>query len=525
MSGRDVTDRDAIIEALDDDAPDYELVKATAKVLGRDVKTLLGLSPGNDPFYAGLPARRAAAEWFADVWSRMNPGVRVHLRRVHYVISIRKPPWRMHDGSFYENTDDCWQKMLSASKDARYLGLIDRDTFDDKRTKEALVADRVEAEDALVDVGERDGDALPPLSDELPPFRSLVVYPPVVPQRYAVVIFVEKDTLSDIMQSLHEEFGVDIITGTGELSDIRCQEIVDRADGRPIRVLTVTDFDPGGDSMPVAIARKIEHRLRGDGLDLDLQVRHILLTKDQCEEYDLPPKPIKESEKRAASFQERRDFQGGVELDALEALHPGVIRNIRVEEIERYYDSGLSDRINDVTETVEHELEETNAVVLAEHADNIEQLRTDYTAMIARHNAERAPLAQRFESIERSIAVRLETEAPDADAYDWPEPDDGDEDPDPMFDSGRGYLEQIERYREHQGKPDAEAEILRAVCPHCSKEFFVRRGNQTTCGDQKCKNKATYQARQAIRLSQTKGSRRAGIGRPTSPRRARTGRK
>jgi hypothetical protein len=74
--------------------------------------------------------------------------------------------------------------------------------------------------------------------------------------------------------------------------------------------------------MPVAMARKIEHNLRTNAPDLDIQVRVVLLTKEQCEEYRLPRSPIKESERRAARFEERFG-EGTTELDALEALHPG----------------------------------------------------------------------------------------------------------------------------------------------------------------------------------------------------------
>jgi hypothetical protein len=45
--------------------PDYDALKALSEELGRPVKTLIALSPQNDPFFAGLPASRAAAEWFA----------------------------------------------------------------------------------------------------------------------------------------------------------------------------------------------------------------------------------------------------------------------------------------------------------------------------------------------------------------------------------------------------------------------------------------------------------------------------
>jgi hypothetical protein len=49
--------------------------------------------------------------------------------------------------------------------------------------------------------------------------------------------------------------------GEGELSVTKCVELVDREvnSDRPVRTLYVSDFDPAGQSMPVACARKIEH--------------------------------------------------------------------------------------------------------------------------------------------------------------------------------------------------------------------------------------------------------------------------
>jgi hypothetical protein len=49
-------------------------------------------------------------------------------------------------------------------------------------------------------------------------------------------------------------------------------------------------------------------------------------------------------------------------------------------------------------------------------------------------------------------------DAPDPDGIDWPEPDEGDEDDDPLYESSRDYVEQLDRYREHQGKPNGDEE-------------------------------------------------------------------
>jgi hypothetical protein len=52
----------------DAQAPDHGRLKALAKELGRPLATLYAMSHATDPFMAGLPARRAEAQWFATLW-------------------------------------------------------------------------------------------------------------------------------------------------------------------------------------------------------------------------------------------------------------------------------------------------------------------------------------------------------------------------------------------------------------------------------------------------------------------------
>jgi hypothetical protein len=51
------------------------------------------------------------------------------------------------------------------------------------------------------------------------------------------------------------------------------------------------------------------------------------------------------------------------------------------------------------------------------------------------------------------MSESLDEQTPNLDEIEWPEPDEGDEDLDPLFDSTRDYVEQIDHYKEHQGKP------------------------------------------------------------------------
>ena len=74
----------------------------------------------------------------------------------------------------------------------------------------------------------------------------------------------------------------------------------------------------------------------------------------------------------------------------------------------------------------------------------------------------------------RQIAEELESEAPSADDFDWPDPDEGFEDP--LFDSTRDYVTQIDRYKEHQGKRTAakERELKYSLRKCCVCAAFAR---------------------------------------------------
>jgi hypothetical protein len=72
---------------------DYEAIKELARVPGLRASDLIVLSPGNDPFYAGVPARRERAEWFADIWQSFGYSG-AHIRRIHYIMISQPEPGR-----------------------------------------------------------------------------------------------------------------------------------------------------------------------------------------------------------------------------------------------------------------------------------------------------------------------------------------------------------------------------------------------------------------------------------------------
>jgi hypothetical protein len=180
---------------------DYDSLKSTAKSIGRTVKDLLALAVNNDPFYAGAPFRRRAAEWFADIWSKYGE-LASHLRRLHYRLvseaTIRKP-----DGSVYQNMDGDWKDLMAASLAARYLDLVPFDGLVDRRNDEPMIfgqnleADpdqEIEPSCAVLDDNPVVAKVAIPDMPDLP-WLDLDIDEPV--QKYIVEVWIEKSTQND----------------------------------------------------------------------------------------------------------------------------------------------------------------------------------------------------------------------------------------------------------------------------------------------------------------------------------------
>ena len=448
-------------------AINYNSLIALGKKLARPTSTLLALAPNNDPFYAGRPGRWLLADWFAALWEEFEFGAGTHLRRVHYRLVSQANPVSWPDGKPYENTDYCWNRLIWAARDARCLGLVPVEDFIDRRNDDVIehFADTESA--AFLSVSDPGGilGALPSELDAwLPNAAEFQFIPPVVDPTYYVELWAEKTTVNDILAPLAQSYGLNVVTASGEISVTHCYQFVQRAKeiGRPVRILYVSDFDPAGMGIPVSCARKVEFFIRRDNLDLDVQVRPVVLTHDQCIEFRLPRTPIKKSEKRGAAFSLKYG-EGATELDALEALHPGELQRILEQEILRYRDTELDDRIEEAAESFQEQLAATREEILDRHAEELRKIKRAYADLVRRLNPELKQIKDRyddayeairdsFDELQKTIAEELEAEAPDPELVDWPAPEEGDEDDDPLFDSTRGYVEQIDRFKRHQGK-------------------------------------------------------------------------
>jgi hypothetical protein len=431
----------------------YDYIKFLAKERGCKVTDLIALNSGNDPFYVGTPSDRLIGEWFAKLWRKFGYGAGVHVRRVHYQIVSQDPPITMPNGNAYENTEACWDFLSMAAKKARYLGLVDPAAFVDRRNPDPVsyVPETIGVPEVWVWENTWGMPSLP----DFPDLPSYQLQNFEGQQRYHIEVWAEKSTMNDVLLPLCERYGAVLQTGLGELSITATLAAVNRIQARnkPARIFYISDFDPAGQSMPVAVSRKIEYFMRSteDSYWGDTRLYPIVLTQDQVADFGLPRTPIKETERRAGAF-EARFGTGAVELDALEALHPGELDRIVSEAIDHYYDHSLDERVEEERERLREAMHEAEASVNARHAETITRLRDEYDT-IRSEFAERVRVNnEATRELFTVIGQDLEIEKPDIEEYPIPGADDGDDLDEPLYDSQLEYTEQIGVYKTFQGR-------------------------------------------------------------------------
>src|SRR5437762_12845957 len=110
-----------------------------------------------------------------------------------------------------------------------------------------------------------------------------------------------------VLIPLCQRYRANLQTGSGELSITATLALADRLRevNKPARIFYVSDFDPAGQSMPVAVSRKLEYFVRHSGLELDVRVFPVVLTLDQVQYYRLTRTTFKETARRMLGFVSR----------------------------------------------------------------------------------------------------------------------------------------------------------------------------------------------------------------------------
>ena len=208
-----------------------------------------------------------------------------------------------------------------------------------------------------------------------------------------------------------------------------------------------SDFDPAGKSMPVAVSRKLEWLLKNRNIEADVQVFQIALQQIQVEDLRLPRTPIKETEARRDKF-EARYGQDAVELDAIEAIHPGQLAAIVQEALDPYYDHELARRFNLRNIAIERELDAISDEVY--DRPELAALKEKWEELTQRYDHDFAALLDEISETFKCIKDELEERKPDLSEWEQPKPKECQATERAIFDSNRDYLSQIEAYKRFQ---------------------------------------------------------------------------
>jgi hypothetical protein len=452
----------------------YTHLKKLSRELRVNIDSLLVLAAKNDPFFSGSPAQTRQAEWFVLVWERAGyTGQRgVHLRRIHYRLVSMDPPPPMLDGMPYQNSAACWYGLMNASRFARYLGFVPADAFIDARNPDPIIlapAPRThvqpwcepdDPEWELPSIG------VPTFSPwEIPPLAVYGYAYSLADQPVHLELWIEKSTMNGELLPLCRELGANLITGAGFQSITsaigllqRTKEILDVAQDRPVRVLYLSDYDPAGVSMPRGVARQLEYWRDQYAPGADIALNPVVLTREQVERYRLPRIPIKDGDLRKANFEERYG-EGAVELDALEALHPGELARIVREAAEPYRDHTLKDRLDEAADDADVAVSYAWEEAIRPHQQELNALNAEAERIVERYadrvrelsqamEAELAPISERLDSIQHAV----QDAAKDVSALLPPRPEpeiDVSGEDGWLFRSARSYMDQLAAYRRH----------------------------------------------------------------------------
>ncbi len=147
----------------------------------------------------------------------------------------------------------------------------------------------------------------------------------------------KKMPIAHVLQKVARPMCVQVLTGRGYQSTTVKHEYAERAkralslDKSPI-VLYCGDYDPSGMNILESVIQDIHDDF---GLP-EVQFIRVALNLDQIEEYNLPSVPIKAKDRRKETHR-RRYGDIAVELDA---LHPGILRELATQAMESLFDMG-----------------------------------------------------------------------------------------------------------------------------------------------------------------------------------------
>ena len=390
---------------------------------GADIRVL-----SIDPFLVGSPKDYEDAKWAAELWDRMMSKRKkpLHLRGFHYWVMSKRI--RKSDGNYYTEPDPIkdWAYLLHCAQVARYLEIGEWKNLVDLKHPDPSDYDNYWVGSGLSQNGEVNiqielNSKLTNLVDE---FLSELLR--LAPKYHAdgyqtthAEVWCEKNSMGFVIEPACRKYGATYQALVGQSSIEKVNMCAERAikaarAGKKVRIFYIADYDRYGWSMVSAVARKIEFFVQDSPYNLDIKLSRLALNEDQIEKFNLPKAP--------------KHGEAVVELDALEAIHPGELGKIVERALKPYYDT-------EKTKIVEEENRRIREKARQLLEEKLKQ-----------------PLEETFEGLDlEGIANGFSlTEAINPD-FKPPEPEHKvAEDDNWVYDSGRSYWEQLSAYKQYK---------------------------------------------------------------------------
>jgi hypothetical protein len=405
------------------------------------------LTPQVDPYRHDTPTGRASGAWFRDLFIRLVPST-IHLRGFHYTLvavgGITKP-----DGTPYINDFENWLWLqMEASSAARWLGMVPFERILDERNERPILpTDPEHAPGFVRELTAGESMFVPHFSAAMP--KANITATPAR-QPYRIVLFGEKTSLGSVLRPIRERINGELLLPTGESTTTMVFDMAWRAalDGRPCVIFYFSDFDPAGWQMSISVARKLQAIKTLRFPNLDVQLFPVALNYDQVSALNLPSTTLKPEEKRADKWRAAWNHEQ-TEIDALATLNPSALTTIAEAAVAPFWDPTLVDR-------TERELERARRAAAATLAS-----RPQWQSAQARIENALAAVEDAvadLEAIQDEVADEwADIELPDL--PELPEPELKDEPPEPLFNSGDGYITATLKLKRHRAlyEDDAEA--------------------------------------------------------------------
>jgi hypothetical protein len=147
-----------------------------------------------------------------------------------------------------------------------------------------------------------------------------------------VEIWLEKDALTGVIDPITSKYDVALNPARGYASITFLYENATalRSTGKPCFIYHLGDSDPSGENA----AEVIERELRAYAPDTEIHFERLAVTEQQISDWDLPTRPTKKSDSRAAAYGDR----DSVELDSID---PRRLRKLVEDAINRHMSKKL----------------------------------------------------------------------------------------------------------------------------------------------------------------------------------------